>query len=114
MQSSPAAAAGPLPLVLAYEAALPRGSPPVCVAIRPEGTAFDEARRDIRSIRESRPDNPRDAWHRLRFLSDHEHRRFDWRLPLPVGERGDAALPPPLDPRQAEALSAATWPLLSG
>jgi hypothetical protein len=113
MQSSPAAAQGPLQPVLVYEAALPRGSTPVCVSVRPEGTAFDEARRDIRSMRESRPSNPRDEARRRQFLSDHEHRQFDWRLPLPIATGGEAALPPPLDSEQAAELSAAIWPLLS-
>jgi hypothetical protein len=111
MQSSTAPAQGPLQPVLAYEAALPRGSPPVCVSLSPRGTALDEAREQIRSMRATQPGNPRDASRRRQYLNDHEHRQYDWRLPRPLGGH---QLPPPLDAAQGAMLSAAIQPLVSG
>jgi hypothetical protein len=100
--------------VLAYEAALHRGELATCVPARTEGTAFDEARQEIRSMRDSRPRNAADAAWRVQYLSTQRHRLYDWRRPLRGGERSDGSLPPPINPAQAAELSAATWPLVVG
>jgi len=113
IQPAAAVAQGPLQPVLAYEATLPRGSSPTCVALTTRGTAFDEARQQLRSMRDSRPGNASDETRRRQYLADHEHRVFEWRSPLPVGHGPDDVLPPPLDAAQAAQLSAAIWPLLA-
>jgi len=92
--------------VLAYEAGLPRERPPACLATRTEGAAFDRDRQNIRSLREARPLNPRDAEIFRQHLAAADTRQFDWRLPVPLGERwleGVARV----DPEQARELDAA-------
>jgi hypothetical protein len=99
--------------VLDHEASLPRENPPVCLARRTEGGAFDRDRDHFRSLREARPQNPRDAEIIRQALAGSQTLMHEWRRPVPSRDRRYAE-GPRVEGSEADRLDVAARRLING